>query len=379
MKILQVASLGLPVHPNLKYAGTERVIAYLDKAYSEMGHDSMVAATGDSKVSGTLIPTIPQSLWSTDGITSVTRQIKRDNSMVERHYKTCIDTILGDSSIDVVHDHPGSGLVTQPGSERVVGQTKTPILVTLHGAFSDKNRDRYMKWAEMSRVDMGVYFNAISHAQKRIFQGEGLRVEDVIYHGLPLDRFGFQPKKEDYLLHLGRISLGKGTHIAAEVAKKTGRRLLIAGEVHSVDDAYWNEKVKPLVDGDQIQFIGPQTDEQKIPLYQNAAGFIFPLQWEEPFGLVMIEAMATGTPVIAYSRGSVPEVVRNGKTGFVIQETGDSKTDLEAMVSAVNKIESINPVECRSHVEQNFSIGREAENYLNLYKRLIDLRIFAAA
>ena len=372
MKILQIASLGLPVSPDLKYGGTERVIGYLDEVYTDMGHDSFVVATGDSKVRGTLIETIPQSLWNLNETSSLTREIVRNQSTTNLHYNKCIEVLLNGEGIDIVHDHPGSGVITAPEFEKVMDQIDIPILMTLHGAFSEKHVGLYKKWVEVLGKAQGIYFNAISQSQRKEFEGIGININGVVYHGIPIDRFGLETDKSDYLFTIGRISPEKGQHLAIEIAKRTGRRLIIAGEVHSVDGAYWKEMIEPHIDGDQINFVGSKTDEEKIPLYQKAAAFIFPLQWREPFGLIMIESMACGTPVVAYDRGSVTEVVRDGETGFVIKETGDKEEDLEAMVRAVNSLDSINPTDCRNHVEEHFSIQIEAENYLSLYEKLIN-------
>ena len=370
MKILQIAPIGLPVRPDITYGGTERVISYLDEVYTEMGHDSLVAATGESRVKGTLIKTVPVSIWGMNNDSRI-RVVKGNEDMTRYHYKKCIDTLLSEG-IDVVHDHPGSGLITTEEFEQVRDQIKAPILVTLHGAFSNRDRDGYVKWAGMSEKGTGVHFNAISESQRREFESVGIRVEDVVYHGIPTDRFVTGNERDDYLFTIGKIAHEKGQHIAIDIAKKSGRPLIIAGEVHSVNEDYWKEKIEPYVDGNQIRFVGPLTDEEKIPYFQNAAALIFPLQWKEPFGLVMIEAMACGTPVVAYDRGSVPEVVKDGVTGFVIKETGDREADLEAMVRAVDNLDQISPSDCRRHVEDNFSIRQEAENYLRLYRRLIN-------
>ncbi len=371
MKILQIGAIGLPVRPDLKYGGTERVISYLDGVYTELGHESLVAAPGDSIVEGTLVKTIPKSLWSING-NPIKRQIAKSNKLTAQHYKTSIDLLLNDRSIDVVHDHPGAGVITTDYFKRVMHNIRTPILQTLHGTFSKGHQHLYQRWRDIAEKKERIFFNAISNSQKIEFKQFGIKIEEVIYHGIHTDKFTLNDSKEDYLFSIGRISPEKGQHIAIEIAKKTGRPLVIAGEVHSVNEAYWEEMIKPNIDGDQIKFVGPKTDEEKIPLYQKAVAFLMPIQWSEPFGLVMIEAMACGTPVIAYSRGSVPEVVKDGETGFVIQETGDKEEDLEAMVRAVNNIGSISPLACRKHVEENFSIETEAENYLNLYKRIIE-------
>ncbi len=370
MKILQIASLGLPVRPDLKYGGTERVVSYLDEAFTKMRHESYVAATGDSSVSGTLLPTLPRSQWSIDGTVSITRAIRRPVEAINEHYRKCIEYLLN-KEIDIAHDHPGSGLVTSSEFSSFKKKSDIPILVTLHGAVSQKYKERYAKWANISHSNLGVYFNAISQSQRKEFEGEGIKVENVIYHGIPINKFGMRESKSDYLFSIGRIAPEKGQDIAIEVAKRSGRPLIIAGEVHSVNEDYWTEKIEPFIDGDQIKFVGSLTDEEKAPYFQNAASLIFPLQWKEPFGLVMIEAMASGTPVVAFSRGSVPEVVKDGETGFVIQETGNRGADLEAMVEAVSNLSSINPSDCRKHVEDNFSIQSEAERYISLYEKLV--------
>ena len=372
MKILQIAPIGLPVRPDITYGGTERVISYWGEVYTEMGHDSLVAATGDSEVCGELIETIPRSTWNLGKNGQSKRKVVSDPNSYNQHYIKCIEALLNNKDIDIVHDHPGAGLIISKEYEKVMNQIDIPLLMTLHGAFEENNSELYKTWSEVSDKSQRIHFNAISQSQRKEFERAGIGVESVVYHGIPIDRFTPVTDKSDYLFTIGRISPEKGQHLSIEIAKRTGRNLVIAGEVHSFDDAYWREMIEPHIDGDQIQFVGPKTDEEKIPLYQNAAAFIFPLQWSEPFGLIMIEAMACGTPVIAYSRGSVPEVVKDGETGFVIKETGNKEEDLEAMVQAVNNIGSISPVACRKRVEDNFSIRQEAENYLRIYGRIIE-------
>lgn len=375
LKIMQIAPIGLPVGPDIKYGGTERVIGYLDKVFTKQGHNSVVAASGDSEVYGELLETIPKSTWNIIQGESSRREMTMDKDWYYQHYKRCIEFILSDGvyseKIDIIHDQPGSGIITSEEYEQHKDEIDIPILSTLHGAFSCNDK-KYEKWKGLKKEKRKVFFNAISNSQKREFEKIGVGIEDVVYHGLPIENFALETNKSDYLFLLGRISPEKGQHIAIEIAKKTGMPLVIAGEVHSSDEDYWKEMIEPYIDGDQIKFVGSKTDAEKIPLYQKAAAFIFPLQWSEPFGLIMIEAMSCGTPVIAYSRGSVPEVVEHGKTGFVIQETGNREKDLEAMVRAVDSLDSINPKDCRKRVEDNFTIEKEADNYLRLYERLIN-------
>jgi len=363
MNILQISTVWVPTHPNMKYGGTERVVNYLDKQFVKMGHNAYVAAPGDSIVSGTLLETLPRSIWSL-AEDNATRQITRSNDHYKDHYRIVVEKLL-EGDIDVAHDHAGNSIFTSDAYSTYGSKVRQPILTTLHGSLNlERNAEKYGLWNQIRVDGRGIFFNAISNSQKREFEGE-VDICEVIYHGLPLENFRFSAKKSDYLFSLGRISSEKGQHIAIEVAKKAGERLVIGGEVHSINTRYFDEQVKPHIDGDQIKFIGSLDEVQKTEWYKNAKAFLMPIQWNEPFGLVMIEAMATGTPVVAFNRASVSEVVEDGKTGFIVE-------NLEEMVDAVKKIDSINPYDCRLAVESRFTIEREAQAYLDLYKKLID-------
>ncbi|MBI2449202.1 glycosyltransferase [Candidatus Pacearchaeota archaeon] len=402
--ILQTSSVGRPITPNLKYGGTARVIIYLDREFTRLGYDSLVAATGDSRVIGRLIETVPRSisLWNMDGErNAVIKPRKEHDELSEKHYQIILETILKYKNIDIVHDHPGSGLISSKKFREVGDQIKTPILVTLHGAFSDRYAERYTLWNKVALEKGNIYFNAISHSQKRAFEERGFRVSATIYHGIPIEYFPFRNEKLDYLFSLGRICPKKGQHTAIQIAKETGMPLIIGGEVNSAHNNYWKENVESyldfsiteipekehedyknnlveklnagenIIDEGQIIFVGNLDDRQKIAFYERAKAFMMPINWPEPFGLTMIESMACGTPVIAYSVGSVPEVIKDGKTGFIVEKTGNEEIDLAKMIEAVNNIVYINPKDCRKHIAENFSITREAKDYLNLYKKLL--------
>lgn len=187
----------------------------------------------------------------------------------------------------------------------------------------------------------------------------------TVYNGVPLELFHFNSSvdKDAPLLFLGRIEHIKGTHVAIEIAKKTNRKLIIAGNIPDGQSTYFEEKVKPFLD-ENITYIGPVNDVQKNELYQSSAAFLMPILWNEPFGIVMAEAMACGTPVIGFARGSVPEVVKNNLTGFACNT-------LEEMISAVNNIESISRLNVRKEAEKRFSAKIISEEYLKLYKERI--------
>ena len=374
LKILQIAPIGLPVSREMKYGGTERVILYTDEEFTRKGHTSIVAGSGDSKIRGRLFATIPESLWKIKG---KGRKIVDGEELDQGHYRKCVDLVLGKypdwPKLDIIHDHPGLGMINSKAYKEKGERVYIPILNTLHGKFSKDNFKKYAEWIELLQERRKVYFNAISENQRKDFEDNlGISIVEVIYHGIPLELFPFWEKPKDYLFSLGRISHEKGQHIAIEVAKKTGRPLVIAGEVHSVNEDYWNEKIKPHIDDDQIKFIGPLNDAQKAGLYKNAYAFLMPIQWPEPFGLVMIEAMATGTAVIAFNRGSVSEIVKDNETGYIIPDTGNSEEDLNLMVQAVNNTDRIDRSICRADAEKRFTSKVEAKNYIDLYRKLMN-------
>jgi len=187
----------------------------------------------------------------------------------------------------------------------------------------------------------------------------------AVYNGVPVDQFDFQSSvpADAPLVFLGRIAPIKGTHHAIRVAKDTGRRLVIAGNVPDapVEQAYFEDRVEPFLDGAQIQYVGPVDDEEKNEFLGRAAAFLMPIEWEEPFGIVMAEAMACGTPVIGFNRGSVPEVVDDGTTGFVCDT-------VDEMAAVVERIPSLNRTACRRRCEDCFSAGAIVDAYVNLYE-----------
>ena len=259
-----------------------------------------------------------------------------------------------------------------------------------------------MKWKEIGLKRGNVYFNTISNSQKFLFEEGGIPIESTIYHGIPLEEFPLQKDKQDYLFSLGRICPKKGQDLAIKVAREAKKPLILGGVVNSIYHNYWSEKIEPFLDfsivniplseqekyknnlvqklnageeiiGDgQIIYVGSLNDKQKAAFYGKANGFLMPIRWPEPFGLTMIESMACGTPVIAYSLGSVPEIITNGITGRVIQISGNEEEDVKKMGETLKNIEQLRPQDCRIHVEKNFSIQRESEEYLNLYKRIIN-------
>jgi glycosyltransferase involved in cell wall biosynthesis len=232
-----------------------------------------------------------------------------------------------------------------------------PMLSTMHCLITTDTKfiwDRYPG-----------YYNTISMSQRRNMPplANGHFV-GVVYNAIDVRSFPYDERKDDYLLFLSRISVDKMPHLAVEVARRTGHRLIIAGKVDRVDEHYFNTVLAPLIDGKQVQFMGEADARLKRELYRKAHCLVLPLCWEEPFGLVMIEAMACGTPVVSFGRGSVPEVVVDGETGYIVN-------DVDEMVDAVRRVDRISPRRCRRHVEDNFDAPIMANRYLQAYQRII--------
>ena len=416
IKVMNVGGLGLPVRRDLYYAGTERAISYLDNELVRRGHHSIVAAPGDSDVSGELFATIPQSLWRAKN-GSGERNILFGDKTYGEHYDKVIDYLLSNQDrIDIVHDHPGNGLVNSDEfwNKRYEWPSNIPVLTTHHGIYTPVENHKYERWRKLKEEGHLIFFNAISYSQKEEFErNTGVEVDSVIYHGIPLGLFPFNENPQDYLFSLGRICEAKGQGYAVQIAKKTGRPLIIGGEVHSVNEDYFNEIVRPHLDfsirdldenqarrfkssflerlasGDDVmrdggvKFIGGLTDKEKASVYGNAFAYLMPITWSEPFGLVMIESMATGTPVVAFDFGSVSEVV-DQKSGYIVPKislngdlnpTDRKNLNVEAMIGemaeAVKNVGNISRAEARRRVERNFTSELEVDNYLRLYEKFI--------
>jgi glycosyltransferase involved in cell wall biosynthesis len=185
-----------------------------------------------------------------------------------------------------------------------------------------------------------------------------------VYNGIEVNKFPFSEKVGNYLAFLGRMSPEKGPLQAIEVAKMAGLKLKMAAKVDVVDKDFFEGIIKPLIDNKQIEFIGEIGHKEKAEFLNNALALLAPIQWEEPFGLYFIEAMACGTPVISFNRGSVPEIIENGKTGFIVNSTKE-------MASAIKDLDKINRIDCRKHVEGHFTVEKMAEGYINVYKKIL--------
>lgn len=342
MKIAQVAPLTEAVPPKL-YGGTERVVAYLTDALVELGHEVTLFASGDSVTKATLAPIWPTAL--------------RLDPKVKDHFVPMfmqLETVARRAhEFDMIHchlDYFGYPLLRRLG---------TPSITTLHGRLDLPELPAlYNLYGDIPVV-------SISDSQ-RVPLPEANYVA-TIQHGLPQNLLATGSGKGGYLAFLGRISPEKAPDAAIRIAAKAGIPLKIAAKVDRVDQEYFKTTVEPLLSLGQVEFIGEIREDQKEEFLGNAAGLLFPIAWREPFGLVMIEAMACGTPVIAMENGSVPEVLENGVTGFIVHSEQEA-------IDAVGRIGSLDRDRIRAEFDRRFTAHRMAQNYLKLYARLAQAR-----
>ncbi|MCL5439238.1 MAG: glycosyltransferase [Patescibacteria group bacterium] len=275
------------------------------------------------------------------------------------------------SKLDIIHSYHDFG------AHYFNELTGFPTVYTLHDPMP-KSQDtiEYLRFTKFPNHN----YVSISNRQRNNFP---INFVDTVYHGVNIDEYQFGQGNGNYLIHFGRILEDKGTHIAIDVAKKLGIPLKIASSSvkANVSQVYYDEKIKPQVDGKNILEVGFLEGKDKSDYIGNALAFVFPLQWEEPFGMVTIEAMACGTPAILFNRGSASELVRDGVTGFVIDPDDEErpgkgswiikKQGIEGLIEAVQRIKEIDRKACRSHIEENFTIGKMVENYEKVYKKVL--------
>jgi glycosyltransferase involved in cell wall biosynthesis len=342
MRIAQVAPLIESVPPK-HYGGTERIVHYLTEELVRCGHDVTLFASGDSVTSARLIAACPRSL----------RQNERCKDPVAREVLLLDHVIQHVNDFDLVHFH--TGYLQFP----VCRYLPVPHVTTLHGRLDLPDLipvfDRFCDAPVVS----------ISDAQRRPLPHANWQA--TIYHGMPTDLFRFGSGSGDYLAFLGRISPEKGIERAIEIAKRAGMPLKIAAKVDRADRRYFKRAVEPLLNQPGLEWIGEINDGQKNEFLGNAYALLFPIDWPEPFGLVMIEAMACGTPVIAYRAGSVPEVMEDGVTGFVV-------TELDGAVEAVRRVPELDRGACRNVFDRRFTATRMANDYIKVYEHILRRR-----
>ena len=349
MKIAQVTPLYEAVPPKL-YGGTERVVAHLTDALVDLGHDVTLFASAEAQTRARLIPVRDQAIRLDPS------PLKSD---LASHMSMLSEVLRRADDFDVIHFH--TDMIHFPFFERIAGKT----LTTLHGRLDMKDLPEvYERWPEFGLV-------SISDDQRRPLAFANWKA--TVHHGMPAEQYVFSPKSQGYLAFLGRISPEKRPDRAIEIATKLGKRLKMAAKVDAADKVYYETTIKPMIDANPlIEFIGEIGDHQKSAFLGGAEALLFPIDWPEPFGLVMIEAMACGTPVIAFRCGSTTEVIEDGATGFLVDT-------LEQAVAAAGRASTLDREAVRARFELRFSATAMARRYLDVYGDLLAKRPYGEA
>ena len=342
MRIAQIAPLFEAVPP-LRYGGTERVVHWLTEALVGMGHDVTLFATGDSHTSAKLMP-----------MRAHAERFQRNFEVNNAPYARMIELVARQAhNFDVLHFH----IDFHPFS--LMSRQVIPFLTTLHGRLDQP-------WVP----DIyGLFPNAplVSISDNHRSPLPGQNWLGTVLHGMPRNLLRPTDAVPDYFAFLGRISPEKGILDAIRIARATGIKLKIAAKIGEEDADFHASEVAPLIDGSHIEYIGEIDDHAKANFLSGARAMLFPIQWPEPFGLVMIEAMACGCPVIAYPNGSVPEVIEHGRTGFIV-------ADVDQAIAACASLPTLNRTQVRERFEQRWTSERMANDYLALYQTLITRR-----
>jgi glycosyltransferase involved in cell wall biosynthesis len=342
MKIAQIAPLIERVPPK-KYGGTERVIHDLTEELVRRGHDVTLFASGDSETSAKLVSVYPKAL----------REVKMKDI-----YGSNIWGLLNigiayqlQEEFDVIHDH--NWYLSLP----TANLSQTPTVMTLHGPLTNENRSTF---EAMDNI------NYVSISKSQTFGAPNLNYTGTVYNGLNMDHYPVSKKDGGYLLFVGRIAREKGVHIAIEMAQKLNLPLIIAAKVDKIipeDVRYFNQLIKPKL-SDQIRWIGEIEEEERNELMSKALCFLHPVTWREPFGLTLIESMACGAPVVAFNLGSIPEIITEGKTGFIVSTKDE-------MLQAIKNIKKIDRLECSRITKEKFSARNMAKGYEEVYAKVM--------
>lgn len=341
MKIALLAPIEERVPPK-KYGGTERVVFNLAEELVAMGHQVDLYATSDSETSANLIPVAEspvRKLMAYKPREWFAKQIEAvyfiNSKLTKNHY-------------DIIHSNMDEPFTL------VNNHLKDPVVTTLHNpvpAYLDK---AYAK----------QYFISISNSQRKL--SPGLHYAATVYNGINLEKFAFNPKPKNYLIFLGRINKDKGIEEAIAIAKETHQKLVIVAKVDPPDRIYYRNVIKPLINGKDIVYLGELEEKEKIEVLRGAKALLSPIQWDEPFGLVNIEALACGVPVLTINRGSMPEIFKNIKVGYLCK-------DIKELTSKIKYIDKISRKLCRAHAEEFFGAKTMAKNYIKAYKKVIKL------
>lgn len=338
MRIAQVAPLYVATPPR-SYGGTERIISALTEELVQRGHEVTLFATGDSRTSARLVPGVPKAL----GFEHVFESGAAHVAMLAQVYSRA-------SEFDVIHSH--ADYQTLP----FAAMSDTPTIITLHGALDTPG------YPEALSAFRDIHYVSISNSQREPLPQ--LNWAATVYHGIDTSSIRFSERPGDYLLFVGRISPEKGPEHAIAIARKCGIPLKIAAKVDPKDRSYFERAVKPLLDDPLVDYLGPVNEQRKRKLMKNALALLAPIRWPEPFGLVYIEALACGLPVLTCPQGAAPEILREGVTGFMRESDSE-------LAEAALRVAEVDRAGCRAWVENHFDISHMTDNYLAVYESVI--------
>jgi glycosyltransferase involved in cell wall biosynthesis len=326
--------------PPVRYGGIEWVVSILADGLVEQGHDVTLFAAGDSQTKARLVTSYDEPPSMRIGL-----------SMPDLHHALTCYARAGD--FDVVNDHSG------PLGAALGAAVDSPVCHTVHGPLTGESGDVY---SLIGSVSPSVGLISVSDSQRSPLPD--LNWLATCHNAIAMDSYPFHPGNDGYLLFLGRMSPDKGAHHAAALARETGLPLILAGKMHDLQERqHFEANVAPLLGGN-IEYVGEVSHDEKVRLLQNARATVFPIQWPEPFGLVMVESMACGTPVVATRQGAVPEVIEQGRSGIIV----DSPAEL---AEAVKQAITLDPNECRASAVERFSPERMVDDYVAAYRRML--------
>ena len=355
LRIAQVAPLFEAVPPT-GYGGTELIVHLLTEELVRRGHEVTLFASGDSRTSGMLVPGSPAALWSVEGRRLSSTETAELRAAHHGHPYARHDRF------DVIHDHSWVD-----GLQAAVRARAEHVLVTHHRRFDPQTGSLLARFKGRH--------HAVSRAAASTFPSE--RQLPPVLHGVDVASYRFRddpPRRaEGYLLFLGRFNPVKGAGTAVRVAHRAGRRLLLAARLHVEDRAAFERDVVPYLDGHRIRYVGEADARQKRALLAEADALLFPISWDEPFGLVMVEALSSGTPVLATRRASTPEVIDDGETGFLAGAGDGTDADVEALLQALPRLPELSRRRCRQVAEERFTVERMVDDYESGYATLLGL------
>lgn len=321
--------------PPRHYGPWESIASSLTEELVNRGHDVTLYATGDSITKAALKAVCPRGYEENPEMDPKVWEALHISKLFEEAGR-----------YDIIHNHFDFLPLTYSA------MTQTPIVTTIHGFSSPKILPVYKKY------DDSTHYVSISDSDR----SPELHYDATVHHGINLNQFEFQPNANDYLLFFGRIHQEKGTEDAIKIAQACRKKLVIAGIIQDKD--YFRKRVRPMLGKNKVEYVGSAGPQKRNQLLGNAAALLHPIHFEEPFGLSVIEAMACGAPVIAYNRGSMPELIENGRNGFLV-------STIDEAIQAVGQLDIINRSDCRTYVEQNFTIDHMVDQYENVYRNIL--------